>query len=321
MKALRFVDNQLKLAEIDAPRKENEALVRVLKSGICSTDLEIARGYAGFSGTIGHEFVGVVERAENAPELVGKRVVGEINAGCGRCALCAKGDPRHCPNRTVLGIHGRDGAHAEFLSLPAVNLLEVPENVSNEQAIFTEPLAAAYGITEQVEIFPETRVAVIGDGRLGLLCAMSLALESENVVLVGKHKEKLAVAKKRNIEGIFLHDAVPKLHQRFDIVIEASGSESGFATALDLLKPRGKMVLKSTFQGKTNLEMWRAVVDEITIVGSRCGRFAPALELLKTGKIDVESIISEEFPLLKGVEAMRRAGEKGVMKVVLAMSG
>jgi len=320
MKALRFTDNQLKLTEIAAPETEGEALVRVLKSGICNTDLEIVRGYAGFSGTIGHEFVGVVEKADDKPELVGKRVVGEINAGCGVCDLCRKGDARHCAARTVLGIHGRDGAHAEFLTLPGVNLLEVPADVSDEQAVFTEPLAAAYGISEQVEITPETRIAVVGDGKLGLLCAMSFALITANIVLIGKHIEKLSVAKKRNIEGVLLENAVPKLNRRFDVVVEASGSESGFATALDLLKPRGKLILKSTFQGKTNLEMWRVVVDEITIVGSRCGRFAPVLELLKDGLIDVEGLISEELPLENGVQAMHRASRKDVMKVVLSMT-
>lgn len=320
MKALRFVENQLILAEIGKPLAENEALVRVTKSGICNTDIEIVRGYAGFEGTIGHEFVGIVEQSADAPELIGKRVVGEINAGCGVCKLCQKGDSRHCPTRTVLGIHGRDGAHAEFLRLPAVNLLEVPANVSDEQAIFAEPLAAAYGILEQVSLAEETRVAVIGDGKLGLLCAMSLAIASENVCLIGKHKEKIAVAESYNVEGILLNDAVPKLNHTFDVVVEASGSASGFSTALDLLKPRGKLALKSTFQGNTNLEMWRVVVDEITIVGSRCGRFAPALELLSNGKINVESMISEEFSLANGVEAMSKATQKGVMKVVLTMN-
>jgi threonine dehydrogenase-like Zn-dependent dehydrogenase len=320
MKALRFEQNELKLAEIPVPKKDREALVRVVKSGICNTDLEIARGYAGFSGTLGHEFVGIVERADNARELIGKRIVGEINAGCELCELCKNGDSRHCPHRTVLGIHGRDGAHAEFLTLPVSNLLEVPDNVSNEQAIFAEPLAAAFGITEQIEIEPHTRVAIVGDGKLGLLCAMSLALKSKNVVLIGKHREKLSVAARRNIETVLLADA-SKSNRVYDVAVEASGSEAGFATALDLLKPRGKLILKSTFQGKTNLEMWRVVVDEITVVGSRCGRFAPALELLRDGKIDVANLISEEFALARGVEAMRRAGEKGVMKVVLSMSG
>ena len=319
MKALRFVDNQLKIAEIAKPENEREALIRVTKSGICNTDLEIVRGYAGFSGTIGHEFVGVVEQSPLAPEWLGRRVVGEINAGCGGCEKCTAGDSRHCPNRTVLGIHGRDGAHAEFLTLPAENLLEVPANVTDEEAVFVEPLAAAFGITEQVEIGEDTRVAVIGDGKLGILCAFALSLKSKQTVLIGKHREKLSVAEKRNIEGLLLNEAVPRLNRSFDVVVEASGSETGFGAALDLLKPRGKMVLKSTFQGRTNLEMWRVVVDEITITGSRCGRFAPALRLLETGQVTVEDLITEEFSLAEGVEAMNRAAEKGVMKVLLSI--
>lgn len=317
MRALRFENNQLKLADIIRPERAGEALVRVVKSGICNTDLEIVRGYAGFQGTIGHEFVGIVEDASAGNEnLLGKRVVGEINAGCGACELCRRDDPRHCANRTVLGIHGRDGAHAEFLTLPVVNLLEVPENVSNEQAVFVEPLAAAYGILEQVEVWPETRVVVVGDGKLGILCAQSLALVSRNVFLIGKHQDKMRVAENRGVEGVLLKDA-SKLNGSFDVAVEASGSESGFATTLDLLRPRGKLVLKSTFQGKPVWEAWRVVVDEITIVGSRCGRFAPALELLRDKKIDVESFISEEFPLSEGVKAVEKAGQRGVMKVLL----
>lgn len=316
MKALRFINNRLGVIETGLPRAKNEALIRVMRSGICNTDLEIVRGYAGFSGTIGHEFVGVVEKADDAPEWVGKRVVGEINAGCGVCDLCLKGDSRHCPNRTVLGIVGRDGCHAEYVSLPVVNLLEVPANVTDEQAVFVEPLAAAYGITEQVEINPETRVAVIGDGKLGLLCALSLNLKSDNVFLIGKHQEKMRIAERAGIEGVMLAEAA-KLNRSFDIAVEASGSESGFATALDLLKPRGKLVLKSTFSGKPTWEAWRVVVDEITIVGSRCGRFAPALKLLEEGKIEVESFISGEFSLSEGVAAMQRAAEKGTLKILL----
>ncbi len=319
MKALRFENNRLALAEIEKPHKPDEALVRVLKSGICNTDLEIARGYANFQGTIGHEFVGVVEQAEDAKHLIGKRVVGEINAGCGICEKCLFGDARHCADRTVLGIVGRDGAHAEFLTLPSRNLLEVPDEVTNEQAVFTEPLAAAFGIMEQVFIEPDTRIAVIGDGKLGILCAQSLALKSENVLLIGKHKEKLSLAEKRNIQTVLLESA-SKLHGSFDIAVEASGSETGFSTALDLLKPRGKLVLKSTFHGKPSWEAWRVVVDEITIIGSRCGRFQPALELLKAKRVDVESLISEEFSLTEGVRAMGDAARKGVMKVLLNAS-
>ncbi len=317
MQALRFENKKLKLTEITKPNQPNEAVVRVLKSGICNTDIEIVKGYANFEGTIGHEFVGVVEESNDAPHLVGKRVIGEINVGCGLCELCLKGDSRHCPARTVLGIVGRDGAHAEFLSLPSRNLLEVPNEVSDVQAVFVEPLAAAFGIMEQVEILPETKIAVIGDGKLGILCAQSLALKSQNLILIGKHKEKLKIAANRNIKGILLENA-SKLNRQFDVVVEASGSESGFDLALNLIKPRGKLVLKSTFHGEAKWQAWRVVVDEITIVGSRCGRFEPALELLKNNLIDVESLVSEEFQLKDGVNAMEKAARKNVMKVILS---
>jgi threonine dehydrogenase-like Zn-dependent dehydrogenase len=319
MKALRFEHNELSVREVEKPFRRDEALIRVVKSGICNTDIEIVRGYAGFTGTIGHEFVGVVEESGDRPELVGKRVVGEINAGCGVCFRCAKGDPRHCGERTVLGIINRDGCHAEYLTLPVRNLSEVPDEVSNEKAVFAEPLAAAYGILEQVEILPETKVAVIGDGKLGILCAWSLGLKSDNLKLIGKHHSKLLTAEKSgNVEGVLLKDA-QKLKGQLDVVVEASGSESGFATALDLLKPRGKLVLKSTFQGRPKWEAWRVVVNEITIVGSRCGMFAPVLDILKEDRLDVESLISDEFVLTEGVRAMDRAMEKGVMKVLLSM--
>lgn len=316
MKALRFINNHLELSDVAMPSNKNEALVRITLSGICNTDVEIVRGYAGFQGTIGHEFVGIVEDAPNAKHLIGKRVVGEINAGCGVCELCKSSDPRHCPNRTVLGIVGRDGAHADFLQLPVVNLLEVPDEVSDEQAVFAEPLAAAYGITETVSITPEHRVAVIGDGKLGLLCAQSLALTGAHITLIGKHDEKLRIASNRGIETIKLDEAA-KRFRSYNVVVEASGSESGFALALDLLIPRGTLVLKSTFQGEPQVAMWRVVVDEIKIVGSRCGRFAPALELLKNRSVDVESMIDDEFSLNGGVNAMERAQEKGVLKVLL----
>ena len=316
MKALRVSGGELSLQDISKPSNDGEALVRVLRSGICNTDLEIARGYAGFSGTIGHEFVGVVESA-NDRLLIGKRVVGEINAGCGACELCRRGDPRHCPNRTVLGIHGRDGAHAEFLRLPDVNLIEVPEAVSDNSAVFVEPLAAAFGITEQVKIESKEKVAVIGDGKLGLLCTRSLSTICGEITQLGKHRAKLDLAEKYgNVTGIMLEDA-PALAREFDIVVEASGSESGFDTALNLLKPRGKLVLKSTFHGSTTWQASRVVVDEITIVGSRCGRFAPALELLSTKAVEVEDLISDELPLSRGVDAMKHAAEPGVLKVLL----
>lgn len=319
MRALRFTNGQLALADVPLPTAASEALVRVVKSGICSTDLEIVRGYAGFEGTLGHEFVGVVETADDAPHLVGKRVVGEINAGCGSCPLCMAGDPRHCPGRTVLGIVGRDGAHAEYLQLPSRNLIEVPDNVMDEQAVFTEPLAAAVGIAERVPITRTTRVAVVGDGKLGLLCAMSAALAAASVTIIGRHPSKMAIAAAAGAEGVASDAVTGSMHNCFETVIEASGSESGFATALDLVRPRGTIVLKSTFHGTPSWAASRVVVDEISVVGSRCGRFQLALDLLAAGSINVNGLIDDDIPLSQGVAAIGRAAEKGTLKILLSM--
>lgn len=320
MKALRYENGRLAVTEIPAPGEDagREAVVRVVLAGICNTDLEIARGYAGFQGTLGHEFVGVVERASAAAEkLIGKRVMGEINAGCGHCELCAAGDPRHCPQRSVLGIVGRNGAFAELLRLPIANLLPVPDEIADHQAVFTEPLAAACGIIESVTITNETRVAVIGDGKLGLLCAQAvIAQTGANVVLIGKYPHKLRIARERGSEILMLNEA-HKLKRTCDVVVEASGSAGGFALALDILRPRGTLVLKSTFHGDTTIDAARIVVDEIRVTGSRCGRFAPALDLLRRNAVDVESLISEEHPLTGGVKAMERAAAQGILKVLL----
>lgn len=315
MLALRVQKKKLAVKNVVKPEQPDEALVRVLLSGICNTDLEIARGYAGFNGTIGHEFVGVVE-ASSDPKLLGRRVVGEINAGCGACDLCRGGDSRHCASRTVLGIHGRDGAHAEFLQLPTVNLLPVPDSIADEHAVFAEPIGAACGILERVQISNGDRVAVIGDGKLGLLCAQVVALSGASVVLIGKHSSKLRIAERRGIETARPKAAAKRVRE-FDVAVEASGSASGFGIALDLLRPKGQLVLKSTFNGKTELDTTRIVVDEISVVGSRCGRFSPALDLLKKNAIDVDSLISEEYSLANGVHAMRRAATRGVLKVLL----
>jgi threonine dehydrogenase-like Zn-dependent dehydrogenase len=318
MRALRFEDNALRLADVPAPAREGEALVRVSLAGVCNTDLEIVRGYASFSGTLGHEFVGVVERAPEAPELEGRRVVGEINAGCGACELCRAGDSRHCPARTVLGIHGRDGAFAEYLRLPSANLLPVPDELTDERAVFTEPLAAAVGITERVSVGAGERVAVVGDGKLGLLCAQALkVLTGARVSLVGRHRSKLEIARRREIETFEAEELPDSARRAFDVTVEASGSPRGFETALRLLRPRGTLVLKSTFQGTTEMNAAPIVVDELSIVGSRCGRFAPALELLSRGLVDVDSLVHEEFPLAEGVRALARAAEPGVLKVLL----
>ncbi len=315
MKALRVEKKRLAVREIEKPTSADEAVVRVLLSGICNTDLEIARGYAGFKGTIGHEFVGVIEESPDASS-VGRRVVGEINAGCGDCELCRAGDPRHCSRRTVLGIVGRDGAHAEFLRLPLSNLLPVPERIPDEHAVFVEPLAAACGISERVAVTSSQRVAVIGDGKLGLLCAQTLALTGAHVLSIGKHEQKQRIVERRGVEVTSPKKAAKRVRE-FDVVVEASGSPSGFNLALTLLRPRGTLVLKSTFHGSNEIDAARIVVDEISIVGSRCGRFAPALDLLKKGALDVDSLISEEYPLSAGVHAMERAAAKGVLKVLL----
>ena len=318
MQALQVQQKKLAVCDVAKPDLENEVLVRVLLSGICNTDLEIARGYAGFNGTIGHEFVGLVEEAADK-SLVGQRVAGEINAGCGACVLCKSGDSRHCPDRTVLGILGRDGAHAEFLRLPAANLLPVPDKLVDEHAVFAEPLAAAYGIMDRVAIGPGSKVVVIGDGKLGLLCCQAIALSGATVMLAGKHPDKLKIAARRGVETISPKQLANRKRE-FDVVVEASGSPTGVKDALELLRPRGTLVLKSTFEGPANMgeiNQARLVVDEISIVGSRCGRMQPALELLATEALDIDSLISEEYPLARGVYAMSRAATKGILKVLL----
>jgi threonine dehydrogenase-like Zn-dependent dehydrogenase len=318
MKALRYLDGRLQMQEV--PRSVasgREALVRVTLAGICNTDLEIVRGYANFQGTFGHEFVGIVEASPD-PTQVGKRVVGEINAGCGTCEFCRRHDPRHCLNRTVLGIAGRDGAFAEYLTLPAENLYSVPAPVSDRAAVFTEPLAAACEILEQVQVDSSRRAAILGDGKLGQLIARVLKTTGCDLWLIGKHEEKLKVAAQAGIRTLLNRDLSVRQEERFDLVVEATGSPLGLDAALALTRPRGVLVLKSTFHGPAALDTSRIVVDEISLVGSRCGRFGPALALLKAGSVDVEPLISAEFPLAEGIAAMAEAGKRGVLKVLIS---
>jgi threonine dehydrogenase-like Zn-dependent dehydrogenase len=316
MRALRIDKGVLRLTDIDIPDRGGEALVRVTMAGVCNTDLEIMQGYANFNGTLGHEFTGVVEDSPHESQI-GRRVVGEINAGCGRCELCRQRDPRHCLNRTVLGIHNRDGAFAEYLNLPPENLLIVPDAVNDRQAVFTEPLAAACEILDQVVIDRTQRAAVIGDGKLGQLIARVLAPTGCDLILVGKHTGKLKLASDAGIKTIELNRMKIDPAARFDCVIEASGASSGLNLALDLVRPRGTIVLKSTFHGAVRLDTSRVVVDEITIVGSRCGRFERALELLEGGIVDVEPLIAGEFNLSEGVAAIAEAQRTGVLKVLM----
>ncbi len=318
MKALRVENNELRLTELDLPRREGEALVRVTMAGICNTDLEIVKGYAGFNGTLGHEFVGVVETSPDQSQI-GRRVVGEMNVGCGQCELCQTGDPRHCANRSALGIHSRDGAFAEFLNLPPQNLLFVPDAVTNRQAVFAEPLAAACEILDQVSINKNNRVAVIGDGKLGQLIARVLATTGCELILIGKHDDKLELAARAGIKTIKLEKLKTDAASRFDFAIEASGAAGGLRLAIDLIKPRGTIVLKSTFNGAVTLDTSRIVVDEISVIGSRCGRFEKALKLLEEGKVNVEPLIAAEFDLSDGIRAMTEASRPGRLKVLLKM--
>jgi threonine dehydrogenase-like Zn-dependent dehydrogenase len=317
MKALCF-DGMLAVRDVPAPEPgPGEALVRVRMAGICNTDVEIARGYMGFTGILGHELVGEVVSAPDA-SLVGRRVCAEINLACGRCDRCAQGLGRHCPTRRVLGILGKDGCFAEHVTLPVANLQEVPEGLSDEQAVFAEPLAAAFEVLQQVAVDPDARVLVLGDGKLGLLVAMVLAQTGADVVQVGKHEPKLAIARKVGVRTSLPADLTDTA---FDIVVEATGSPAGLAMALDRIRPRGALVLKSTFHGKPEVDTARIVIDEIHVVGSRCGPFPPALRALAQARIDPTPLIHATRPLADAVDAFERAQAPGVLKVLLDMRG
>jgi threonine dehydrogenase-like Zn-dependent dehydrogenase len=293
-----------------------ETLVRVLLAGICRTDLELVRGYYPWIGVLGHEFVGIVERGPE--DLLGRRVVGEINAVCRQCVTCRAGRPTHCERRTVLGIIGRDGAFAHYLTLPVENLHLVPDSVSDEAATFVEPLAAALEVGEQVSVRPSERVLVVGDGKLGQLIARVLALSGIDLAVLGRHPRKLEMLERLGIPTL-LPDAV--VEARYDLVVECAGNDSGFATALDAVRPRGTLVMKSTYAGRLTLDASRIVVDEITVVGSRCGPFAPALRLLSEGRVAVDELIDQRYPLERGLEAFAAAETKGTLKVLIAPDG
>ena len=316
MKGIWLENKQIQLRN-DIPIPEpapGEALVRVLAAGICNTDLELLRGYYPYAGILGHEFVGVVTQGPD--NLLNRRVVGEINAACGECRFCRRGIPTHCENRTVLGIVNRNGAFADYLCLPVENLHPVPDNVPTEVATFTEPIAAALEIQQQVDIHPEDKVLVVGDGKLGQLVAQTLALTGCELLAVGRHQDKLANLEARGIKTGFT-DAVTD--RAFDISVDCTGNASGFDLARRALRSRGNLVLKSTYAGNLSLDASSLVVDEITMIGSRCGPFPPALELLAQGKIDVKPLIQARYPLTEGIEAFAKAQTKGVLKVLVEM--
>jgi threonine dehydrogenase-like Zn-dependent dehydrogenase len=305
-----------------------EALIRVLQAGICNTDLEIIRGYLDFQGILGHEFVGVVEAVHEGPGaspptyLIGKRVVGEINAACHRsdCLYCQQNMFTHCPNRTTLGILNRDGAFAEYLTLPVANLHLVPDNVSDDEAVFVEPLAANFEIVEQTHIKPTESVLILGDGKMGQLAAQVLVLVGCEVMMVGKHEENLALAEKHHVRTYMLGEATRfalENNRRVDLVVECSGSAQGLEMALRLVRPRGTVILKSTVSGLSTLHLAPIVIDEIRVQGSRCGPFAPALRALSQRSIDVLPLISARYNLDDGLEAFGHAEQKGVLKVLV----
>lgn len=311
-----IVSNGVLRIEVDWPRpqpSESEALIRLSVAGICATDLEIVKGYAGFSGVLGHEFVGVVEQCA-VTEWLGRRVVGTINLGCRTCPVCLAEGPEHCPNRSTLGIRGKDGAFADYLTLPVVNLIPVPDDVPDEVAVFTEPLAAALRIREQLPIHPTHRLAVVGPGRLGLLIGKVLALHGNEVVMLGRSSASLALPERWGLTVGYPQDYPA---DAFDLVVEATGNEAGLRESLRLVRPRGTLVLKSTFQGTPSFDLTKLVVSEINLVGSRCGPFAPALRLLATGQIPVREMIDGEYLLDEALKAFAHAAQPGVRKILL----
>lgn len=295
---------------------DGEAVVAVRLAGVCRTDLEMVKGYYPFRGVPGHEFVGeVVESSERA--WLGRRVVGEINATCSSCEMCRRGLKTHCENRTVVGLIGRNGTMAERVALPVANLHVVPANIGDEAAVFTEPLAAALHVSDQVAIRADDRVIVIGDGKLGLLVALGLRARGVTPTLIGRHAERLGIAERAGAACGF-EDALPS--KRADVVVECTGNPDGLRLALGAVRPRGTVVLKSTYHGVATLAFAPLVVDEVTLVGSRCGPFEPALDLLAAGRIDVAPLLEARYPLAAGLAAFEHASRPGALKVVVDAS-
>jgi threonine dehydrogenase-like Zn-dependent dehydrogenase len=307
---------RLETAYPDPECGDHEAVVRVVMAGICNTDLEIVKGYMGFSGVLGHEFVGVVESSD-WPGLADKRVVGEINCACGTCPTCHADRPHHCPKRSVLGIAGRDGAFADRLVLPAVNLHVVPDGVKDEQAVFAEPLAAAFRIPEQVRVDERTEAVVLGAGKLGNLVGQVLKLSTQHVLVLGRHREKLSLLEDMDIETA-LADETPDV--RADLVVDCTGRPEGLSKALEIVRPEGTVVVKSTVAERTEADITGMVVNEVTVVGSRCGPFLPALRALQDNKVRVEPLVSDVLPLDRATEAFELAGKPGATKVLLRVS-
>lgn len=301
-----------------APQK-GEALIKTSLVGICNTDIEITRGYMNFKGILGHEFVGIVEEVktsgENLKNLIGERIVGEINCGCGRCSYCRSGNRNHCPNRKVLGIYRKDGAMADYLTLPFENLHTIPEEISNEEAVFIEPLASAFEILEQVKINKKSKILIMGDGKLGLLAGLVLSNYYNNVIVLGKHKNKLKILEKEGIKTILLPEVKPE--KNFDLVIDATGSQKALETALMFAKPQGTIVMKTTVAEKRLIDLNPAVIDEIKIIGSRCGPFEKTIEALKKKMFNVKPLISKIFKANNALDAFKYASKRDTIKVLI----
>lgn len=311
MRAVVLDELGLRVQERPVPQPASgEVLVQVVKAGLCETDLQLVRGYMGFRGVLGHEFVGVAESGRFA----GQRVVGEINCACGKCEYCERGLETHCPHRTVLGILNHDGAFADHVAVPERNLHAVPDDVSDEQAVFTEPLAAAFQIPAQLALSATQRVIVLGDGRLGNLCAQVIAKSGCRLTVVGKHSSKLALLEKLGIETAKVDEI--ELARQADIVVDCTGSPTGFETAMRLLKPRGTLVLKTTAAGTQTLSLAPVVIDEITVLGSRCGPFVPALKALSDRSVQVAPLIEDEYSLSDAVAAFERATTRPTLKLL-----
>ena len=313
MKSVWLESNKIDLRVVSQPHKLNEALIKIRKAGICSTDLELVKGYYPYTGILGHEFVGEVVEAEDA-SWIGQRVVGEINVVCNQCEQCLNGRPTHCENRTVLGIVNRDGTFAEYTTLPITNLHRVPDSVPDEMAVFTEPLAAALEIQEQINLKPTDRVLLIGAGRLGQLIAQTLALTGCDLRVVARHTHQQDLLRARQIRTISEEEIQP---WRWDVVVEATGSPSGFSLARKAIRQRGTLVMKSTYKGEMSVNFSSIVVDEINLIGSRCGPFEPALRLMESRQVDPTVLIADEFKLENALKAFERAAETGVLKVLV----
>ena len=292
--------------------KCNEALIRVTMAGICNTDLEIINGYMDFKGVPGHEFVGIVEKSEEK-KWEGKRVAGEINIGCGFCYYCLSRMKNHCPNRSVLGILKKDGAFADYITLPVRNLHAIPDSVSNEEAVFMEPIAASFQICHQIKIKPSDKICVLGDGKLGILAGQVLFLTGCNLTVIGHHEEKLSILSQIGIHTSLNED----INGKFDVVVDCTGSPSGLKKSLALAKPKGKVILKTTLEKREPVNLNAVVINEIDLIGSRCGPFAPATRALQKKLIDTKPLISKTYYLDEGMEAFKYASQRGVLKVIL----